>query len=119
MIDWSCLEKWLKESTCFFNTTQKIEIFGCQKIELFPKNYDSKNWTFFSQKKDAKIFFFKKSDSKNGSFLKIWLIELNFSNKTWLKELNPFVPWLRELIFLRLKELNFFCLVWVKELVFS
>ena len=39
----------------FFNTTQKIEIFGWQKIELFPMNYDSKNWTFFLPK-CAKFF---------------------------------------------------------------
>ena len=48
----------LKESTFFFNTTQKIEIFGWQKIELFPMNYDSKNWTFFS--KNVQSFFLEK-----------------------------------------------------------
>ena len=87
----------------FLNATQKIEIFclkNNQNIELFPKNYDSKNWIF--SKNDAKSFFFQKKNLIR-RMEPSW--KYDFQTKTWLKELNPF--WLGELIFLRLKELNF------------
>ena len=117
---------WLKESNLFLNVTQNLKILGwkivktlnsfqkimTQRIELFSQKndakfflkkiwfeewnllenmtfkqkHDSNNWTLFTLSR--RTFFFK--DSKNWTFLQIWL-----------------------------KELNFFCLVWVKEWVFS
>ena len=123
-----------KNRPFFLIRLKKIEIFGWQKIELFPMNYDSKNWTF--SPKMCKVFL-RKNDSKNGTFLKIWLIELNFSNKNMTQIIEPFLLWLGDLIFLRLKELNFSSnmaqrieflfsmsqrvgvfLLWLKELIF-
>ena len=57
---------------------------------------------FFSKKMVQRVSFWKNSDSKNGTFLKIWL-----SNKNMTQRIEPFLLWLGELIFLRLKELNF------------
>ena len=132
---------WLKESNPFFECDSKNRTFFwmwlknwnfwlkkiVNKLNSFQKIWP-KELNFFSQN-DAKIVFFQRSDSKKGTFLKICLNELNFSNKNMTQRIEPFLLWLRELIFLRLKELNFssnmaqrialFLLVWVKELVFS
>ena len=99
------------------NMTQRIELFKCdleRRIILQlnsnnwiwlkawnpPVQYDSKNWTFFSQMtrrldfsfsnmSDRKLFFWKKDDSKN------WFSEnINQIIQTlfwWLKELSSFL----------------------------
>ena len=101
------------------------------RIELFLKNYDSQNWTlllnmihrmepFFSiWIKELNLF--SKYHSKNWTCLfnrtfSIWLKRFKFSThpfflKKWVKYLNPFWTWL--------KELNFFHLVHIIELYFS
>ena len=87
---------WLKESNPFFEYDSKFENFWLkngQNIELFPKNYDSKNW-FFLKKMMQSFFFWKKSDSKNGTFLKIWL-----SNKNMTQIIEPFLLWFGEFFF--------------------
>ena len=66
----------------FFESDSKFENFGLknsQNIELFPKNYDSKNW-FFSQKNDAKFFFFENLIRRMEPSWKY-----DFQTKTWLK----------------------------------
>ena len=80
---------WLKR-TLFWMWLKNWKFLVVKKLNSFQKITTQRIELFFFQKKDAKSVFLKKSDSKNGTFLKIWLIELIFSNKTWLKELNLF-----------------------------
>ena len=115
-----------KNRTLFFlNATQKLKIFVWKIIKTL--NSFQKIMTQrieFSQKMMQRVvFFFKKKKNLIRRMEPSW--KYDFQTKTWLKELNPF--WLGELIFLRLKEVNFssnmarrielFCLVLVKEWV--
>ena len=92
-----------KNRTLFFECDSKFENFwlkNSQNIELFPKNYDSKNW-FFLKKNDAK-FFFKK----------IWFEEWNLLENMTFKQKHDSKNWTlltltRRTDFLGLKELNF------------
>ena len=124
---------------CFWNLIQRIGPFLWLK-ELNPFFVWRKELNFFSDlPQRTELFFFSKIWLELSHFFLIGLKELNyfydlqnwtsffFTNMT--QRIEPFLLWLRELIFLRLKELNFsssmaqriefFCLVWVKELVFS
>ena len=118
----------LKESDPFLNVTQKLKFFVWKKI---------KNWSLSKKLWLKELTLFSKNESKSVFLLKkIWFEEWNllenmtFKQKTWLKELNSFYFDSENWFFWRLKELNFssnmaqrielfFCLVWVKELVFS
>ena len=58
-----------------------------QRIEIFERIKDSKNWTFF------------KNYSKNWTYFSVWLKEFSPFSKILLEELNPLFECLNELIF--------------------
>ena len=89
-----------RNSTCFLNMSERIEIFWLKELNFFFWKKLSKNWTplGYHSKDWTSFFFFSKYDSKNWTllFCSVWL--RNFpsffhdSNTwtffTWLKELN-------------------------------
>ena len=69
----------------FFECDSKFEIFclkNSQNIELFPKNYDSKNWTFFS-KEWCKVFFLKKIWFEEWNLLENMTFKQKHDSKNW------------------------------------
>ena len=108
---------WLKESNPFFECDSKIEFFwlkNSQHIELFPKNYDSKNWIFL--KMMQRVYFWKKNLIRRME--PSW--KYHFQTKTWLKELNFSSNMARriELFLFSMSQRMGVFLVWLKELNF-
>ena len=85
-----------KNRTLFLNVTQNLKIFGWKIVKTLNsfQKITTQRIDFFSKKWCKVFFFWKKSDSKNGTFLKIWL-----SNKNMTQIIEPFLLWLGELFF--------------------
>ena len=86
---------WLELNSFLINTTRRVKFFHKKWLKVWNTFLNMTQWIdFFSQKKMMQSFFLKKSDSKNGTFLKIW-----FSNKNMTQIIEPFLLWLGELFF--------------------
>ena len=94
-----------KNRTFFLNATQNLKFFVWKIVKTLNsfQKIMTQRIELFSQKNDAKFFFFEKNLIRRME--PSW--KYDFQTKTWLKELNPSYFDSENWFCLRLKELNF------------